>query len=133
MENSKAMGLWWELVNLMDNQNAVMVSQKTLSEFFGASRQTINSWTKWLEENSLIDIFKVGTANVYAVNAAIISDQLVTQKQHFALFNARVVAEKSEQTKKIQKKHYSVAQQVIRQHNIFGGIDEITSEFEKKP
>lgn len=108
-ENPKAMNVWFELVSLMDNQGAVMVSQPALAEFFGVTRQTVNTWIKWLDDNDLISIFKIGTANVYAINAAIVSDRLVTEKQEFALFNARVVAEKKEQTKKVKKKFFSVA------------------------
>ena len=32
-ENSKAMAVWFELVSLMDNQGAVMISQNSLAEF----------------------------------------------------------------------------------------------------
>lgn len=127
-ENSKAMAVWFELVSLMDNQGAVMISQTALSEFFNVTRQTVNNWIKWLDDNDLISIFKIGTANVYAINSAIVSDRLVTQKQSFALFNARVVAEKKEQTKKIKKRFFSVADAentTIKQLNIFGGADSV--------
>ena len=109
IENPKAMNVWYELVTLMDNQGAVMVSQPALAEFFNVSLPTIKRAIKWLDDNELISIFKIGTANVYAVNASIVSDRLVTQKQEFALFNARVVADKKEQTKKVKKKFFSVA------------------------
>lgn len=112
-ENPTAMAVWWELVNLMDNQGAVMISQKSLADFFDRTPRTIRNWTDWLEEEELIHVFKIGTANVYVVNAEIVSDQLVTKKQHFALFNARVVAEKKEQTKKIKRKFFSVADTYI--------------------
>lgn len=112
-KNPAAMTVWWELVSLMDNQGAVMVSQSALATFFDKTRQTINSWIKWLEDEELIHIFKIGTANVYVINAEIVSDQLVTKKQKFALFNARVVAEKKEQTKKIKQKFFSVADTYI--------------------
>lgn len=108
-QNPKAMNVWFELVSLMDNQGAVMISQPALAEFFGVTRQTVNNWIKWLDENELISIFKIGTANVYAINASIVSDRLVTQKQEFALFNARVVADKKEQTKKVKNKFFSIA------------------------
>lgn len=109
LENSKAMALWFELVSLMDNQGAVMISQPALAEFLNVSLPTIKRFIKWLDENELISIFKIGTANVYAINASIVSDRLVTEKQDFALFNARVVAEKKEQTAKIKRKFFSIA------------------------
>ena len=117
-ENPKAMNVWFELVTLMDNQGAVMISQPALADFFGVTRQTVNTWIKWLDENELISIFKVGTANVYAINASIVSDRLVTQKQEFALFNARVVADKKEQTKKVKKKFFSVADVIAESEGI---------------
>ena len=117
-ENPKAMNVWFELITLMDNQGAVMISQPALAEFFGVTRQTVNTWIKWLDENELISIFKVGTANVYAINASIVSDRLVTQKQEFALFNARVVADKKEQTKKVKKKFFSVADVIAESEGI---------------
>lgn len=117
-ENPKAMNVWFELVTLMDNQGAVMISQPALADFFGVTRQTVNTWIKWLDENELISIFKVGTANVYAINASIVSDRLVTQKQEFALFNARVVADKKEQTKKVKKKFFSVADVIAESEGV---------------
>lgn len=123
-ENPKAMSVWFELVNLMDNQGAVMISQPAIAQFFNCSLPTIKRFIKWLDDNEMISIFKVGTANVYAINSAIISDRLVTEKQNFALFNARVVAEKKEQTKKIQKKFFSVADTTIdsRQTSLLDAI-----------
>jgi len=128
-KNPKAMAVWWELVNLMDNQGAVMISQSSLASFFDVSLPTIKRWIKWLDNEDLISIFKIGTANVYAINSAIISDQLVTKKQHFALFNARVVAEKKEQTKKIKRKFFSVADTQIdpAQTDLLTQIKEIES------
>jgi hypothetical protein len=133
-QNSAAMAVWWELVELMDNQGAVMISQQSLADFFGKTRQTINNWIKWLTEEDLIHIFKIGTANVYVINAQIISDQLVTKKQHFALFNARVIADKKEQTKKIKRKFFSVADSYIdpNQTDIFEQIKEAQNNQENE-
>jgi hypothetical protein len=125
-KNPKAMSVWWELVGLMDNQGAVMISQPALAKFFGKSRQTISTWISWLDDEDLISIFKIGTANVYAINAELVSDQLVTKKQQFSMFNARVIAEKSEQTNKIKNKFFSVADNYVdpRQQNLLKAIDE---------
>lgn len=133
-ENPAAMKVWHELVQLMDNQGAVMVSQQSLADFFNVTKRTISNWIGWLEKVEMIHIFKIGTANVYAINSDVISDQLITHKQEFALFSARVVAEKKEQTKKIQRRFFSVASEtkVIKQHNIFGGLDEIIINEDEK-
>lgn len=131
-EHPKAMAVWFELVSLMDGQGAVMISQPSLAEFFNVSLPTIKRFIKWLDDNDMISIFKIGTANVYAINSAIVSDRLVTEKQHFALFNARVVAEKKEQTKKVSKKFFSVAdtQANPKQINILDQIKEFENNFE---
>ena len=42
----------------------------------------------------------------------------MTQKQEFALFNARVVADKKEQTKKVKKKFFSVADVIAESEGI---------------
>lgn len=117
-ENSKAMAVWFELVSLMDNQGAVMISQNSLAEFFNVTPRTIRNWIDWLDDNDMISIFKIGTANVYAINSAIVSDRLVTEKQNFALFNARVVADKKEQTKKIKQKFFSVADTISNNNQL---------------
>ncbi len=117
-ENSKAMAVWFELVSLMDNQGAVMISQNALAEFFNVTRRTIINWLQWLDDNDMISIFKIGNANVYAINAAIVSDRLITEKQSFTLFNARVVAEKKEQTKKVKQRFFSVADVKTEQNKI---------------
>ena len=123
-QNPKAMAVWFELVSLMDNQGAVMISQTSLADFFNVSVPTMKRVIKWLDENDMISIFKVGTANVYAINSAIVSDRLVTEKQNFALFNARVVAEKKEQTKKIKKKFFSVADTQIDDKAVIKKLNE---------
>lgn len=108
-ENPKAMSVWFQLVSLMDNQGAVMISQASLAEYFNVTRQTIHNHIKWLDEAEMLNIFKIGTSNVYAINGAIISDRVVTQKQNFLLFNAKVVIDRSEQSNKIKRKFFSVA------------------------
>lgn len=74
-------------------KGAVMISQNSLAKFFNVTPRTIRNWIDWLDDNDMISIFKIGTANVYAINSAIVSDRLVTEKQNFALFNACVVAD----------------------------------------
>ena len=123
--NPSAMAVWWELINLMDNQGAVMISQSSLATFFGKTTRTIRNWIDWLDEEELIHIFKVGTANVYVINASIISDQLLTKKQNFSLFNARVIADKKEQTSKIKRKFFSVAGSVPAQIDLIEQIKEM--------
>lgn len=108
IENAPAVSLWWELVGFMDNQGAVMISQKALATHMSVSKRTIINRLNWLEEKELIAVFKVGTANVYALNGDVISDQRVTKKQHFALFNARVVLDKDEQNIETKRKYFSI-------------------------
>ena len=55
----------------MDQENALIVSQETLSEYFGISKRTIIRQLNVLKEKGFIEIIKSGTANVYLVNANI--------------------------------------------------------------
>ncbi|WP_114200817.1 replication/maintenance protein RepL, partial [Staphylococcus aureus] len=59
------------LINNMDSYNAVMCSQTVLQEQFDVSRVTISRAIKLLKEKQLIDVYKSGTSNVYAVNKQI--------------------------------------------------------------
>ena len=64
----------------MDQENALIVSQETLSEYFGISKRTIIRQLNVLKEKGFIEIIKSGTANVYLVNANIASTSYANKK-----------------------------------------------------
>lgn len=83
------------LLEKMNKQNAVLISQKALSQITGKTRQTINKAIKALKEGRYIQIIKVGTANVYVVNASIAWTNSNNKK--YQAFSAQVVADIDEQ------------------------------------
>ena len=70
-DEPKAASLFLFLSEKMDQENALIVSQETLSEYFGISKRTIIRQLNVLKEKGFIEIIKSGTANVYLVNANI--------------------------------------------------------------
>lgn len=52
----------------MDNYNTIMVSQNTIADELGKSRQTISKAIKILEGEKVLGVAKVGQANAYMVN-----------------------------------------------------------------
>jgi DNA-binding transcriptional regulator YhcF (GntR family) len=82
----------------MDRENKVILSQQTLAEIFDVSRQSINTAIKELEKNEMLSIYKVGSTNVYCLNANIVWTTY-RDKIELAKFKANVIISKSEQEK----------------------------------
>ncbi len=83
------------LLEKMNRQNAVLISQKALSQITGKTRQTVNKAIKALKKGRYIQIIKVGTANVYVVNSEIAWTSSNNKK--YQAFSAQVVADIDEQ------------------------------------
>src|SRR6056297_938870 len=56
-ENATAYRVFKFLIHNMDKTNAIIVSQKTMQEFLGLSRQTISMSVNYLKNKGFIDIF----------------------------------------------------------------------------
>lgn len=52
----------------MDKKNVIVVSQRTMADDLGVSRQTVYKAIKYLHDNNLVAIGKVGQQNAYIVN-----------------------------------------------------------------
>ena len=89
----------------MDQENALIVSQETLSEYFGISKRTIIRQLNVLKEKGFIEIIKSGTTNVYLVNANIAWTSYAN-KREYAQFKANVFVSKSEQEYKIKSSKF---------------------------
>ena len=76
--------------------NAVVISQKSLCELTGYSRQYISRGLRVLKEERWVEVVKVGTANAYCVNEKI-AWQAARNQREYALFSAAVYASNSEQ------------------------------------
>ena len=103
-DEPKAASLFLFLSEKMDQENALIVSQETLSEYFGISKRTIIRQLNVLKEKGFIEIIKSGTANVYLVNANIAWTSYAKKK--YAQFKANVFVSKSEQEYKIKSSKF---------------------------
>jgi Fe2+ or Zn2+ uptake regulation protein len=101
-DEPKAASLFLFLSEKMDQENALIVSQETLSEYFGISKRTIIRQLNVLKEKGFIEIIKSGTANVYLVNANIAWTSYAN-KREYAQFKANVFVSKTEQTYSVKE------------------------------
>lgn len=92
-----AMGLLLMLVEKMNKQNAIVMSQKTMMKITGKSQPTITRAIKTLKDSQFIQIVKIGTANAYIINSKVFWQSGVNGK--YATFNATIVASGDEQEK----------------------------------
>lgn len=94
--SSLALKVLMLLVEKMNRQNAIVISQKALCQLTGKSRQSIHKAISLLEKERWVKVLKVATANAYLINERVFwtSD---TGKRKYALFSAMVVAAESEQ------------------------------------
>jgi hypothetical protein len=98
LRNGTAHALFHYLAKEMARDNSVIVSQETLAEILETSRSSITLAVRDLENLDLIQIIKVGNANVYCMNAEIVWTQ-ERDKLHLARFKANVIVSKAEQAK----------------------------------
>jgi hypothetical protein len=85
----------WTLVKLMNKQNAVAISQESLAIVMKVSTPTVKRAVSLLRKQQWLDVFKMGTANVYRVNSRVVWQDRPDGK--WAAFNARVILNFGEQ------------------------------------
>lgn len=95
-DEPKAANLFLFLTEKMDQDNAIVVSQETLSEVLGTSKRTIIRHLKLLIEKGFLKVIKSGTANVYLVNANIAWSSYANNRE-YAQFRASVFVSRTEQ------------------------------------
>lgn len=98
-KDSNALTILLIMVEKMNKQNALVISQKNLEKITGKSRTTVHRAIKVLKEERFIDVIKIGTANAYVVNANVFWQDDHDRKTKFAIFDATVVASIDEQEK----------------------------------
>jgi hypothetical protein len=80
----------------MDQNNAVMISNKAFQALLGVTRQTISNSVGVLAKNNWLKIMRVGTSNAYFLNSkAFWTDRI--DKQRFAEFTATIITTEKEQ------------------------------------
>lgn len=87
--------VFWTLVKLMSKQNAVMISQESLAKLAKLSMPTVKRAVKLLRTEQWMEVHKIGTQNVYRVNAGVIWQDKLDGK--WAAYNARVIVNFDEQ------------------------------------
>ena len=99
-KNKTALSVLLLLVEKMNKQNALIISQNTMMKILGKSRQTISKSINVLKKEKFIDIVKVGSANAYIINANVFWQNSQLMKDKTAIFTATVFAVGEEQEKK---------------------------------
>lgn len=84
----------------MNKSNALVISQATLAEILGYSRNAINVAVKLLEKERWVQIIKIGQSNAYIANAQVVWRD--ASGKRYTSFNAQVVASESEQDRPIE-------------------------------
>lgn len=87
---------------VMNKQNAVMMSYKAMMDITGKSRSTLDRAIKVLTERNWIQIVKVGQSNVYVLNSAVFWTDS-GDKKYRASFTAAVVTTLDEQDKDLRR------------------------------
>ena len=93
---STAVTILFFIIEHMELDNALVISQKALSEVLGISRSTVYRNVEILKNSKIIRVLKTGNSNIYVVNADVVWRKSAEQKK-FALFNAKVYLTPSEQ------------------------------------
>lgn len=93
--HSFASSLLFFILEHMDNRNALACSYSVFEDYFGKSRMTIYRAVKILEENGFIDVLKMGTSNVYIVNADLAWTDKNNNKK-FAKYDGKILVSKKE-------------------------------------
>lgn len=85
--------LW--LTKEMGNDNALIVSQDTIAEALGVSRQTTNKAISDLEAAQILLVIKAGTSIVYHLNSNFVWQSWATNKK-YAKFSAQIIISEKE-------------------------------------
>ena len=98
-ESPRAAELLHLLVARVGRQNAVVISQKTLGELMGRSRDTVKRAVSELRAGRWIEVRQIGDRGT--VNAYIVNDRVAWQGKRdgirYSLFSAQVIVSEAEQ------------------------------------
>jgi len=103
IKNPTAARLLLRLCKEMDRTNAIMVSQKTLSEWMDCSVITIKRIIKFLRQSGLIETYKIGSANAIGINCNL-AWKADASGRRYARCKADIIISQSEQVKASKKR-----------------------------
>ena len=101
MDSPKAAAVMHHLVANMGHQNAVVISQKTLSKMLGCSLRTVKYAVADLVDGNWVQVVQIGqhgTINAYVVNSTVAWVESRDQLHRLSIFHATVVADAEDQT-----------------------------------
>lgn len=104
-KDAKASVLLNLLLEYMDRENALMVSQKTLSELLDWSIPTIERKLRVLRDSNFIEVLKSGHSNIYLVNASI-AWTTYGNKREYAKLRGNILISQSEQEYRAKEKRF---------------------------
>lgn len=96
LEDPSAAAVFLFLTEYMGRSNAVACSYTLLEEALGISRSSVYRAVKTLKEGGYLSVTKMGTSNVYHLNAELVWSSWATGKR-YAEMRARILVSESEQ------------------------------------
>lgn len=93
----KAHGVLYVLLERMNQRNALVASQGTLSKITGQSRSTIQRALAELKKRNYIEIVRAGNVSVIVVNKRVAWTTDTALRERLAVFDAQVIVSEGEQ------------------------------------
>ena len=105
-ESKIAAKILLRLIKEMDRVNVIVVSQRTIAEWFDVSIPTVSRVLKLLRDKKLIETYVVGTMPAIAINANLAWKADANGKK-YAKLKAEIIFSKSEQVKMVRKQRFN--------------------------
>lgn len=102
------------LAEMMDQNNAVACSSRVLEEMLNVGRTTVWKVIKTLKESGFLEVYKMGTTNVFCLNADVVWTKAANEKR-YARFAGQILLAESEQdapAKKVKGRKVKVVETV---------------------
>lgn len=90
-----ASSLLFFILEHMDNRNALACSYNVFEDYFNKHRSTIYRNLKILQENGFLDIYQMGSSNVYVINHDLAWTSYNTNKK-YAKYDGKILISKKE-------------------------------------
>ena len=95
--NATAFEILLILVELMDKENAILISYSAMMQITKKSRQTCSKAIGDLQDSNFIKVIKSGSSNVYMINSNVFWTSDNQSKNKTATFSAKVFVTQDEQ------------------------------------
>ena len=116
-KNGTAAGILFFIIEHMDGKNALACSYAVFEDYFEVSPATVTRCLKLLRDNGFIDVLKLGTSNVYVVNAAVAWSSWNNQKE-YAIFEGNILVSKKENKDYTYRKQFDRFKTLRERENI---------------